>query len=615
MRAAGLAPEEQGWVEGQETLVGGGRVGLSGGQRQRLAIARVHLQRRPLVVLDEPTSALDAVSREVVVRGLVRLASRSVVVVVTHDPAVLSACDFVVHLEQGRLVQFGTLSEVARQDPFVETLLSGTGGSRGVANEETGLNVRLKAQQASAEGLDVQVVVLIGVSAAGVVGVVLALLHGSDYDAWLGAIWTPLLLAATVPFLLAVVRGHERRHFLFRMLLVAATIKLLSSTVRYYTISALYDGSADAVRYARVAAELAPAYRSFTAGPPVSGAIPGTGAMEVISGVVFAFAGSSTLGGFVVFSWLGFLGLLLFWLALRTALPEADPVRYGLLVFFLPSLVFWPSSIGKEAWALFCLGLAAYGLARLAVHLPGGLALVVLGGVGCGLVRPHIAVLVALAGTTGYLLGRPGRRGADGSVVVDDRQDLGPAVRLLAGVVLLVGCYVAVGQAASFFDADEVSGDSVTQVVDDTAEQTNQGGSSFDAPRVDSPLDLPWAAVTVLFRPFPWEAGNVQALVSSAEGLVLLALFWLSRHRLLALPRHLRNPYVLACLAYAVFFVVAFSAFGNFGILVRQRVQLFPFVLVLLCLPDPRAAARDAAGRVRERLPVAGRAGGQAAAP
>jgi hypothetical protein len=35
-------------------------------------------------------------------------------------------------------------------------------------------------------------------------------------------------------------------------------------------------------------------------------------------------------------------------------------------------------------------------------------------------------------------------------------------------------------------------------------------------------------------------------------------------------------------------FVIAFSSIGNFGILTRQRTQVFPFVLVLLAVPRPR---------------------------
>ncbi len=50
----------------------------------------------------------------------------------------------------------------------------------------------------------------------------------------------------------------------------------------------------------------------------------------------------------------------------------------------------------------------------------------------------------------------------------------------------------------------------------------------------------------------------------------------------------LRTPYVLMCVVYSVLFVYGFSAFANFGVLTRQRVQLFPFILVLVCVPPFR---------------------------
>ena len=56
------------------------------------------------------------------------------------------------------------------------------------------------------------------------------------------------------------------------------------------------------------------------------------------------------------------------------------------------------------------------------------------------------------------------------------------------------------------------------------AGQTAQGGSAFTPVPLTSPLGIPAAIITLLFRPFPWEAGNVQMLVQSAEGLVLLLL-------------------------------------------------------------------------------------------
>ena len=65
-----------------------------------------------------------------------------------------------------------------------------------------------------------------------------------------------------------------------------------------------------------------------------------------------------------------------------------------------------------------------------------------------------------------------------------------------------------------------------------------------------------------------------------------MCLAWRCRDRLRSLPRLIRTqPYVAFCLTYTLLFVVAFSSFANFGILTRQRVQVFPFVLVLLALP------------------------------
>jgi hypothetical protein len=56
--------------------------------------------------------------------------------------------------------------------------------------------------------------------------------------------------------------------------------------------------------------------------------------------------------------------------------------------------------------------------------------------------------------------------------------------------------------------------------------------------------------------------------------------------RLVRLPSFIfRVPYVAYCLAFVVMFVFAFSSIGNFGIMTRQRTQVFPFLLVFLAIP------------------------------
>jgi len=106
----------------------------------------------------------------------------------------------------------------------------------------------------------------------------------------------------------------------------------------------------------------------------------------------------------------------------------------------------------------------------------------------------------------------------------------------------------------------------------------------------------------VLFRPYPWEAGGVQALLTSAEGLTLLILFAASANRLLKLPGLLfRVPYVAYCVSFIVMFILAFSSIGNFGILTRQRTQVMPFLLVLLVLPQERRRLETPVPTLEER--------------
>ena len=109
------------------------------------------------------------------------------------------------------------------------------------------------------------------------------------------------------------------------------------------------------------------------------------GLVPWITTVVYAIAGPTELGSFFVFAWFNFLGCYLFFRAFRIAFPVGDGRRYAFLVILLPSLLYWPSSLGKEGWMMLALGVASYGLARaLAGRFGGYLALLAgLGGACC----------------------------------------------------------------------------------------------------------------------------------------------------------------------------------------------------------------------------------------
>ncbi|MCL2533588.1 MAG: thiol reductant ABC exporter subunit CydD [Nocardiaceae bacterium] len=85
---------------GWDTVVGAGGLGLSLGQRQRLALTRLLVSPRPVLLLDEPTAHLDDATERTVLSSLRDLARTGrTVVVVGHRPSVLAAGDRVIEVE------------------------------------------------------------------------------------------------------------------------------------------------------------------------------------------------------------------------------------------------------------------------------------------------------------------------------------------------------------------------------------------------------------------------------------------------------------------------------------------------------------------------------------
>lgn len=114
--AAGLSPE---------TAMGPTGRSLSGGEAQRLGLARVLAAPGSLLLLDEPTAGLDPENRERITRIVMELARRRPVLVSTHRSELLRVCERVVVLDEGRVIDCGTLAEVERRSEAVASVLRG----------------------------------------------------------------------------------------------------------------------------------------------------------------------------------------------------------------------------------------------------------------------------------------------------------------------------------------------------------------------------------------------------------------------------------------------------------------------------------------------------------
>lgn len=394
----------------------------------------------------------------------------------------------------------------------------------------------------------------------------------TDADTWvpIGVLFS--LCVVSYP-IISRVAGAPRDTKLFKLLLLAFALKMLFTGPRYMLNENYYEGEGDAARYDQAGdffvQNLANNKWSIE-GSELQDFPKETRVVGYVVGVLFLIFGTTYFGGYLIFSWLSWVGLIFFFKAFRLAYPNAPPYRAAALIFFLPSMMFWPSSLGKEALMVCLIGVAVFGITRMlmgakviwgAVMAAGSLALV-------AQIRPHLVVVILAALIVSSLVRSTRTSGLRGIAF---------RVFLVAAAfpLLLIGLQRV--------DNNFGGSSSLTSNLNSTVERTNIGGSAFEATPVRSPTDVPGSIVTVVFRPFIFEATTVPVLLASIEGLLISALTIASVRWLWRIgPAMAASPFAAFCGGYVLVFVIAFSNIGNAGILARQRVQMFPVLMLLV---------------------------------
>lgn len=405
-----------------------------------------------------------------------------------------------------------------------------------------------------------------------------AFLGMASYELQLGLV---ILVAISVLAAYFIPRAVAKEPSVTATLLgVALAVKLLGAVTRYVMLVSVFEGG-DAVSYHQAGEANYQLARSFDFGF-IGDPFFGTYFVEDVTAFIYAVTGPSMLGAFLVFSVLSFIGTWLFYRAHRLSFPNGDARLYFLLLFFLPTMAFWPSSLGKDALVVFGLGVATWGLARFLQRLSiGSLVQMTAGALFTFGVRPAVGVMFLAGAGVAFLL-HPGAV----------RSPLSrPLSWVFVAPIMVAGLVLATSLALRYEKLDADLGSVIEEYVATRERLLAEGGAVIEGPAPTTPAGFGQAVITVLFRPFPWELSTPLAAAAGLESVVTLAIVMLrlpSGWR--AIRSRWRGGMVVCALIMSIALIVPLTAVANFGLLVRQRAQLLPFLfLVLTAIPKPSA--------------------------
>ena len=391
----------------------------------------------------------------------------------------------------------------------------------------------------------------------------------SDYD------WQGLLLVAAAIGILAILviprMARAEGSFLLYVLIAGLLLRLGFSLIQWWVALNVYEGTADAFRYHSVGVTISQYIWNLEFGE-VSGFLHlGTRFVEFFTGAVYSIIGPTRFGGYLFYGLLGFFGSYWFYRGFRIAFPQGKARLFALVIFFTPTILYWSNGISKDALIFLCLGLSAYGSALVTKSQLRGIAPLAFGLLGVIWIRPHIALVIVLALILAFSLRQTGRRTTHLGVYII-------SLALIIGTV-----WFLIPQITSYLGLGQLSFESIVSYIESRGMYTFGGGSSFQQASIFQPSDVYRVVITVLFRPFPWEVYNLQALFQSLEGILIAGLaLWRIKSLGRVIVSSLSEPYLRYVLVMIIGFIGLFSTMGNFGILVRQRAMFLPFFFMLI---------------------------------
>jgi hypothetical protein len=272
--------------------------------------------------------------------------------------------------------------------------------------------------------------------------------------------------------------------------------------------------------------------------------------------------GFSYYATMMVFSYIGFLAIFFLYLAAKENLslhPILGKLTWVEIVFLLPNLHFWSSSIGKGSVILLGMALFVFGLSRFnkrGLILITGLTIVFF-------VRPHIFLAIVVGVMLGILLTNFGIKSY---------------IRWGIFIAALAVFFLTSSSVLNFVGTDSYN------VLDNSmlaqrAAELSKAKSGVNLAEYNIFLKL----FTFWFRPLFIDAPGVIGLIVSFENLFYLFVFFLVIREAIVEWGNFNGWYRIMLFIFILGSIMLSQVTANLGIAMRQKAQLMPLLFIVFC--------------------------------
>jgi len=266
----------------------------------------------------------------------------------------------------------------------------------------------------------------------------------------------------------------------------------------------------------------------------------------------------------ILFSYFGYIAVVLFYLALNENV-KLKPVWYNLtpteLVFLLPNLHFWSSSLGKGSVILLGLGLFIFGLSRF--NRRSRAILIISGSLLTLMIRPHIFLTLVTSVMIGIFITRSGIK---------------PYIKwLIFSIAVILFLYLS-QDVMKFTNTDSLDVLS-SNTISHRAEELSKSKSGIDI----SNYNLAMKMFTFWFRPLFIDATGIMGLIVSIENLFYLFFFAVIIKSALQNWSDWNGWFRISVFIFILGSFILAQVTGNLGIAIRQKAQFMPFFFIIYC--------------------------------